>query len=126
MWLHYFALVWKVHNQLRNHLCYRKKVSFKCDDYRIVWVRLWNFVDIQGNIFYEKPTHSKEIILFFEYNEWQFQSQTSMSRIIRNLPIPSKVHIFWEGHKILRNIHCRFVLCSASQIYGAQKSRGHF
>ena len=24
-----------------------------------------------------------------------------------------KVHIFWEGHKILRNLHRRFVLCSA-------------
>ena len=30
-----------------------------------------------------------------------------------------KVHIFWEGHKILQNLHSRFVLCSASQIYGA-------
>ena len=29
-----------------------------------------------------------------------------------------KVHIFWEGHKILRIFHRRFVLCSASQIYG--------
>ena len=30
-----------------------------------------------------------------------------------------KVHIFWEGHKILRKLHDRFVLCvcSASQIY---------
>ena len=28
-----------------------------------------------------------------------------------------KFHTFWEGHKILRNLHCRFVLCSASQIY---------
>ena len=28
-----------------------------------------------------------------------------------------KVHIFWGGHKILQNLHCRFVLCSASQIY---------
>ena len=28
-----------------------------------------------------------------------------------------KVHIFWEGNKILRNLHRRFVLCSASQIY---------
>ena len=28
-----------------------------------------------------------------------------------------KVHIFWEGHKILRNLHLTFVLCSASQIY---------
>ena len=29
-----------------------------------------------------------------------------------------KVHIFWEGHKILRNLHRKFVLCGASQIYG--------
>ena len=29
----------------------------------------------------------------------------------------SKVHTFWEGRKILRNLHRRFVLCSASQIY---------
>ena len=29
-----------------------------------------------------------------------------------------KVHIFWEAHKILRNLHRKFVLCSASQIYG--------
>ena len=27
----------------------------------------------------------------------------------------SKVHIFWEGHKILWNLHLTFVLCSASQ-----------
>ena len=26
-----------------------------------------------------------------------------------------KVHIFWEGHKIFRNLHLTFVLCSASQ-----------
>jgi hypothetical protein len=24
-------------------------------------------------------------------------------------------HIFWEGHKILKNLHLTFVLCSASQ-----------
>ena len=29
-----------------------------------------------------------------------------------------KVHIYWEGNKILRNLHCRFVWCSASEIYG--------
>ena len=28
-----------------------------------------------------------------------------------------KVHIFWEGQKILRNLHSRFVLCSNGQIY---------
>ena len=29
-----------------------------------------------------------------------------------------KVHIFWEGHKILRNLLLTFVLCSASQKQG--------
>ena len=28
---------------------------------------------------------------------------------------PYKVHIFWEGHKILRKLHLTFVLWSASQ-----------
>ena len=27
-----------------------------------------------------------------------------------------KVHIFWEGHKFLQNLNCRFVLCSNCQI----------
>ena len=30
-------------------------------------------------------------------------------------PILGKVHIFWEGHKLLRNLHLTFVLCRASQ-----------
>ena len=30
----------------------------------------------------------------------------------------SKVHMFWEGHKILGNLHQLFVLCTASQIIG--------
>ena len=29
-----------------------------------------------------------------------------------------KVHIFWEGHKILQNLHLTFVICSASQKQG--------
>ena len=29
-----------------------------------------------------------------------------------------KVHIFWEGHKILRNLHQFCVLCTASQTIG--------
>ena len=28
------------------------------------------------------------------------------------------IYIFWEGHKILRNFHRSFVLCSNGQIYG--------
>ena len=33
-------------------------------------------------------------------------------------PTDIKVHIFWEGHTFLRNLHRRFVLCSNGQIYG--------
>ena len=29
-----------------------------------------------------------------------------------------KVHIFWEGHKILPNLHLTFVLCSVNQKLG--------
>ena len=29
-----------------------------------------------------------------------------------------KVHIFWEGHNFLQNLHRRFVLFSNGQIYG--------
>jgi hypothetical protein len=29
---------------------------------------------------------------------------------------------FWEGHKILRNLYRRFVLCSNGQIYGRDKA----
>ena len=36
---------------------------------------------------------------------------------LRSIPKLNIGLIFWEGHKILRNLHRRFVLCSASQIY---------
>ena len=41
--------------------------------------------------------------------------------LLKNLPNTlfiikgHKIHIFWEGHKILWNIHLTFVLSSASQ-----------
>ena len=34
-----------------------------------------------------------------------------------------KFHIFWEGHKFLRNLHHRFGLCSNSQIYGGDVAK---
>ena len=33
---------------------------------------------------------------------------------------PVKVHIFWKGHKILRNLHQLFFLCTASQKIGVR------
>ena len=57
-------------------------------------------------------------------NSFTFITKICISMIfsVRTTYLPQlvnvvKVHIFWEGHKILRNLHPRFVLCSASQIY---------
>ena len=36
--------------------------------------------------------------------------------LLRSILVHSKVHIFWEVHKFLRNLHLRFVLCSKGQI----------
>ena len=38
-----------------------------------------------------------------------------------------KVHKFWEGHKILRNLHLRFELYYIGQIYGGDFAKlcGH-
>ena len=46
---------------------------------------------------------------FSEYQSEHFQQK-------KPLTIAAfKVHIFWEGHQVLRNLHLTFVLCSASQ-----------
>ena len=43
----------------------------------------------------------------FFYFSWQNNKLVYLQRI-------GKVHIFWEGHKILRNLHLTFAICSAS------------
>ena len=50
-----------------------------------------------------------------------YRKQWSRQKGLGQLSLPGiiiKVHIFWEGHKILQNLHRRFVLCSNGQIYG--------
>ena len=54
-------------------------------------------------------------------SETEVDKSGKISEGIFNLAHPqnfvpdNKVHIFWEGHKILRNLHITFVLCSANQ-----------
>ena len=54
-------------------------------------------------------------------------SSFAKGHLISKCPFVVKVHIFWEGHKILRNLHLTFVLCSASQKQGGDfaKFYGH-
>ena len=35
--------------------------------------------------------------------------------MLKAIQINFKVHLFWEGHNILWNLHLTFVLCSTSQ-----------
>ena len=53
----------------------------------------------------------KQLVMFF------FKSCRRPPYYVQSFKLV-KVHIFWEDHTILRNLRCRFVLCSASQIYG--------
>ena len=48
----------------------------------------------------------------------QFSNVIEQDKNTHPSKIAVKVHIFWEGHKILRNLHQLFVLCTASQIIG--------
>ena len=62
---------------------------------------LWYFVDIK----WQKLDHKRQIMY------WRRRCKVYKF-------FGSKVHIFSEGHKILRNLHLTFILCSASQTEG--------
>ena len=51
---------------------------------------------------------------------YDHNSESVLGNLLHKLSIDflAKIHIFWEGHKILRNLHQLFVLCNASQIIG--------
>ena len=53
--------------------------------------------------------------ILFEYTKFDLPCFKIRVLDISQLLYFSKVHIFWEGHKILRNLQLIFVLCSASQ-----------
>ena len=60
-------------------------------------------------------------LTFFEknYNDWikgkLSKSQTKWTGLVFAVPIFRKVHIFWEGHKILRNLPLTFDYSTYSQ-----------
>ena len=55
----------------------------------------------------------------FRKFRWKSESILYSIHAARNLEnsksLLCKVHIFWDGHKILQNLHLTFVLCSATQ-----------
>ena len=85
-----------------------KKLNFvhKKFDFRITYL----FSNFCQNM---RHTKGHDLHEFWHYENWKWTIQTHC-----NIIVTSKVHIFWEGHKILWNLHRRFVLCCNGQIYG--------
>ena len=79
------------------------------EDTLILWYQA-----LKIHIFLEKVNW---ILLLFsvvkKLHNWNDITFCSSSRSIthQDLRLIFKVHIFWEGHKILRNLHLTFVLC---------------
>ena len=60
---------------------------------------------LKRKIFGQKSTYSKKIIVFILWVQWiTVRHSTKISR----LTLKVKVHIPWEGHIILRNLHLTF------------------
>ena len=74
------------------------------------------YIYLGGSKSQEKLVMSWFLISF---NGHRKQMQAVIQKFVTSNLFFVKVHIFWEGHKFLRNLHRRFVLYSASQIYSA-------
>ena len=67
----------------------------------ISWTYLFKFNTSKNAFFKRNQLHFSKLLQAYFLNWVSF-----------------KVHIFWEGHKFLRNFHPSFVLCSNGQISG--------
>ena len=64
------------------------------------------------NVTHKKLHRQKGQILPLKWQKNKTEQKQSW-QMIKCTAISIKVHIFWEGHTILRNLHLTFVLCSA-------------
>ena len=65
----------------------------------------------------ETVSLDKDVFRYGQYTQF-WLSQRGTIGINGTLKLSIKVQIFWEGYKILQNLHLTFVLCSASQKQG--------
>ena len=86
------------------------------------WIRTWGH-GVESSLRWRKLFNLKNKLpsLYQRQNQSYFRWQTNQRADLWNLDqflSTDKVHIFWEGHKILQNFHLTFVLRSASQMQG--------
>ena len=108
MWVHlWFA---KLFNKLK---CMLWKVTAFFLFLIVVWWFLMQFFEgLSPKIWHSISIHRVHIKQFSIYKQVE---NLNSSKVIFFKFVHIKVHIFWEGHKILRNLHLAFVVCSASQ-----------
>ena len=108
-----FPLGWEV-NFDRCYAFEIWRISFS-EIYTAVWDKILSKLSIKILTILTKLTHESSDI-------WPFCHEINRKNMNINgrmrLSFTIKVYIFWEGHKILRNLHLNFVLCSASQKWG--------
>ena len=69
----------------------------------------------KGNIHLGAKIEAKKTPEFDATYDPVVSSQREVNKVLQKLTKSCKVCIFSEGHKILRNLHLTFFLCSASQ-----------
>ena len=97
-------------------------MSFGSKTFNINWLMKINGFETSSVLYFKdyqnslKPSHVDgedewEISIFWEQSDFS-------KKILTQTRQTFKVHIFWEGHKFLRNFHRRFDPYYIGQIYG--------
>ena len=95
---------------------------FKVEAGHYFWIK-GNFPFL-GSILYRQKGKNWNIN-YYEHN-WQCLNFFLKSNNLGRDHIYISVHIFWEGHKILRNLHLNFVLCSIVPVKSKVKISQYF
>ena len=82
-------------------------------------------VDSMANFPHPRLTISKlnfclracQLMIFYSFERPHNESIVFLKSHLKKRYFVAKVHTFWEGHKILQNLHQKFALCCVSQIY---------
>ena len=83
-------------------------ITNSSDKFTNLKFQIYNFfTSIYHNFFFNCSNWEKFVEEISETNWWK--------HLMNSLFALYKVHIFWEGHKIFRNLYPIFVICSASQ-----------
>ena len=83
--------------------------------YLTVYISNFQCVDCQS---FPYRYHTYLVEFTYRHNSQCVECQSLFAQCKKEGEHFVKVHIFWEGHKILPNLHQLFVLCTASQIIG--------